>query len=397
MHYLPRAAAAGAAMLAMSALAGCSTYFSHDGPRYGAVAAVQKKGHEQGALLVDLTDASARQVSQSNQSAGFLDMFGQGSPYGALIGPGDTLQVSIFEAPPAVLFSSGLSTSTTAMAVGLGGSSQRGMTLPDMQVDAYGQIDVPFAGRVDALGKTPRQVSAQIVRRLRGKAHDPQAVVSIARGASSVVTVVGEVAAGTRMPLTAKGERLLDALAAAGGSRQPVDKVSVLLARGGKSAQMPLDALIANPGQNIFLQPGDVVTVSYQPASFTALGAAGRNEEIKFEARGISLAQALGRMGGLRDDRANPRGVFVFRLEKPDVLGGLAAPATLAPDADGNVPVIYRLDMRTPVSFFTAQHFSMKDHDIVFVTNSPIADLQKFVNIIGASVYPIVAFRNAGN
>jgi hypothetical protein len=84
-------------MLAMSALAGCSTYFSHDGPRYGAVAAVQKKGHEQGALLVDLTDASARQVSQSNQSAGFLDMFGQGSPYGALIGPGDTLQVSILK------------------------------------------------------------------------------------------------------------------------------------------------------------------------------------------------------------------------------------------------------------------------------------------------------------
>ena len=100
-------------------------------------------------------------------------------------------------------------------------------------------------------------------------------------------------------------------------------------------------------------------------------------------------------MGGLRDDRANPRGVFIFRMEKPAALSSLTTPV-VPPNADGRIPVIYRLDLRNPVSFFTAQHFAMRDHDIVYVTNAPVADLQKFVNIIGAAVYPIVTVKAAG-
>lgn len=387
-----RCGALAAALLIMTSTTGCaSNFFSHDGPRYASVATVPREGR--GALLVDVNDGVARQVSAPATGANFLDVFGSGQAYGALIGPGDVLQLTIFEAPPAVLF---VTPSMAGASIGINaGSGQRGVVLPDMQVDGQGEIEVPFAGRINVLGRTPAQVSADIVRRLRGKAHRPQVVVNIAKGTSSVVTVVGEVAASTRMPLTSQGERLLDALAAAGGSRQPVDKVSVQLMRDGKGVEMPLDALIATPGQNIYLRPGDVVTVSYQPASFTALGATGRNEEIKFEARGISLAQALGRMGGLRDDRANPRGVFIFRLEKPEALGSLASTG-VAPDADGRVPVIYRVDLRDPVSFFTAQHFAMKDRDVVYVTNAPVADLQKFVSIIGAAVYPIVTVQAAG-
>lgn len=384
-----RGSAVAAMLLVLTSTTGCSSFFSHDGPGYGQVAAMRKNG--EGALLVDLNDRLAQQVSTTEAESHFLDIFGAGQPYGALIGPGDTLQLTLFEAPPAVLFV----TPSMANAGVTSGSGQRGIALPEMQVDAQGQVDVPFAGRIDALNRTPRQVASEIVQRLRGKAHDPQAVVNIVKGTSSIVTVVGEVAASTRMPLTFKGERLLDALAAAGGSRQPVDKVSVHLTRRGRDAEMPLDTLIATPDQNVYLQPGDVVTVSYQPASFTALGATGRNEEVKFEARGITLAQALGRMGGLRDDRANPRGVFIFRMEKPAALSSLTTPV-VPPNADGRIPVIYRLDLRNPVSFFTAQHFAMRDHDIVYVTNAPVADLQKFVNIIGAAVYPIVTVKAAG-
>jgi protein involved in polysaccharide export with SLBB domain len=154
----------------------------------------------------------------------------------------------------------------------------------------------------------------------RGKANQPQVLVRVIRNATSNVTVVGEVAASTRMPLTARGERLLDALAAAGGVRQPVGKVTLQLTRGEQVHALALDTIIRDPKQNIALQPGDVVTALFQPLSFIVLGATAKNEELNFEAQGITLAQALARVGGVQDRLADARAVFIFRFEDPRCL-----------------------------------------------------------------------------
>jgi polysaccharide export outer membrane protein len=87
-----------------------------------------------------------------------------------------------------------------------------------------------------------------------------------------------------------------------------------------------------------------VITVISQPLTFTALGATGKNDEIPFEAQGISLAQALARAGGLLDTRADAQGVFIFRFRA----GGCprVASARLCPQLpDGRVPVVYRLQI----------------------------------------------------
>jgi polysaccharide export outer membrane protein len=83
---------------------------------------------------------------------------------------------------------------------------------------------------------------------------------------------------------------------------------------------MPFDAVVSDPRQNIILQKGDVVSVSHQTKSFTVLGATAKNDEINFETSGISLMQALARAGGLNDNRADARGVFIFRYESIGVL-----------------------------------------------------------------------------
>lgn len=373
-------------------LQGCAgnTFMGGDGPSLGRIKATTTEQNRT-ALLVGIDGALARNLDRTDKRTGFMNTFGEGRPYGTLIGAGDVLQVALFEAPPALLFGGGATMAQTS------GGGQRGMTLSDIEVDASGRVSIPFAGTLDVQGKTPQQVALEIVARLRGKANQPQAVVTM-RNVASTVTVVGQVRSSLRVPLTFKGERVLDAIAAAGGASEPVDKVSLQLTRGGQSALMPFDEVIASPGENIFLKPGDVLTVSYQPESFTVLGATGRNDEIKFEARGITLAQALGRIGGLRDDRANPGGIFIFRLEDAKVLTSALPGTDLSGliDADGKVPVIYRADLREPVTFFAAQHFAMRDRDIVYATNAPVSDLQKFVNIIGAAVYPVVTVKAAG-
>jgi polysaccharide export outer membrane protein len=226
---------------------------------------------------------------------------------------------------------------------------------------------------------------------LKAKANQPQVLVRVTRNVSSNVTVVGEVSSSTRMPLTARGERLLDALAAAGGVRQSVNKMTLQLTRGSKALSLPLDLIIRDPSQNIALQPGDVVTALHQPMSFTVLGATGKNEEVSFEAQGISLTQALGRSGGLQDARADARGVFVFRLEEAPALDW---PGTVMTTPDGKVPVIYRIDLRDPASFFVAQSFPVRDKDVLYVSNAPAAELQKFLNIVTSIAAPVLGVIN---
>ncbi|EIF82350.1 capsular polysaccharide biosynthesis/export periplasmic protein WcbC, partial [Burkholderia pseudomallei 354a] len=177
-----------------------------------------------------------------------------------------------------------------------------------------------------AAGRSPTQLAREIAARLKSMAHDPQVLVKLSRNETSYVTVVGDVAENARMALTARGERLLDALASAGGAKHPVDKVTIQITRGKTVASLPLDMVIRDPRQNVPLHAGDVVTVLFQPYSFTVLGATGKNDEINFEAKGITLAQALARAGGLQDSRADAKGVFIFRLEDANALKWPTAP-----------------------------------------------------------------------
>jgi polysaccharide export outer membrane protein len=194
------------------------------------------------------------------------------------------------------------------------------------------------------------------------------------------------------MPLTAMGERLLDAVAAAGGVRQPVGKITIQLSRGEKVLSMPLDSVIRDPKQNVHLQPGDVVTALFQNQSFTALGATVKNAEIEFEAKGISLAQALGRMAGVRDNQADAGGVFIFRFEQPEAALAVAEAASggvMMVTPEGKVPLIYRVNLKDSGTFLVAQNFMMKDQDVVYVANAPAAELQKFLNILSSSMFSI--------
>lgn len=329
--------------------------------------------------VVDIDDATARRVFMAEKRVRFAEVFPSDISSGYRVGAGDILEVSIWEAPPATLFGS------TVLDPRLGAATTRVTTFPEQMVSYEGTINVPFAGMVPAAGKAPQQIEAEIARRLQGKANQPQVLVRVTRNATSNVTVVGEVAQSLRMPLTAKGERLLDAVAAAGGVRQPVGKMTVQVTRGEVVQAMALNSVIQDPKQNIILQPGDVVTALFQPLSFTALGATGKNEEVTFEAQGITLAQALARAGGLQDQQADAKGVFIFRYEEPLVLGGAGENPPLTPD--GKVPVIYRIDLKDPRSFFVAQGFPIRNKDVLYVSNAPAAEVQKFLNILTSVVF----------
>ncbi len=208
------------------------------------------------------------------------------------------------------------------------------------------------------------------------------------------MTVVGKVATNGRVPLTPRGERLLDVIAVSGGAIERLERTSIQITRNDRVVSMPMETVVRDPKQNIRMQPDDVVTAIYQPYSFTALGAVGLQAEVDFEATGITVSQALGRVAGLQDNRANVKGVFVFRLEDPSRLDpALVANARLLPD--GKLPVIYRIDLSDPRGIFLAQSFQMRNRDVLYVSNAPGVDLQKFVSILSQISFSLIGVTNA--
>jgi polysaccharide export outer membrane protein len=377
------------AALLLLLLAGCASVGAA-GPSSKAIrrAGATTAAPARGITVVPLDDAAARRATAYAQAQRFADVFGTVAPSSATIGVGDVLDIAIWEAPPAALFGA------TPPGAAIGSSVAQSAGIPQQVVGEDGTVTIPFVGNLAVRGRTPQDVGRTIVARLAGRAHSPQAIVRLAQNDSRAVTVMGEVGATRRLPLSPRGERLLDALAAAGGPRQPIAKTTVQLMRAGRVAAMPLDAVVRDPAQNVVLQPGDIVTAIFQPYSFIALGAVGQNAEVPFEGGGISLAQAIGRIGGLRDDRADVRGVFVFRLEHPEALDPAIA-QTARRTAEGLVPVVYRLDLGQGAAFFTAQDFAIRDRDVLYVSNAPIADLQKFLNIVSSAAFSVTGINNA--
>ncbi|MBZ1351043.1 polysaccharide export protein [Alcaligenaceae bacterium LF4-65] len=337
--------------------------------------------------LVDITPTVTQRLALSQKKQSFAESFTERRVNSYLVNPGDVIEVSIWEASPAMLF--GVAPAAAAFSAS---SGSKASTLPEQMVGADGYINVPFAGRVKVAGKDLQKIETDIAKALEGKANYPQVIVRMTRNTTSNVTVVGEVTQSALLPITPRGERLLDAIAAAGGVRQPVNKITLQLSRGSVVRDIALEKVIQDPKQNIQLYPGDVVTAYYQPLSFTALGATGKNDEINFEAQGVTLAQAIGRVGGVQDARANASGVYVFRFESRDAVG--AEFIAKVANSEGKLPIVYRLDMSDPAAFFVAQNFEIRNRDVLYVSNASAVELQKFLNILVSVIYPIV---NVGN
>jgi len=364
---------------ALLALTGCAVLPS-DGPSKSDIKSQRGPARQPAFELVDIGSATLV-AEQWRPQDGFAKRFGgNGQPPALLIGVGDGLSVEIWEAGADALFS--------PRSASVGSVGARNASLPEQIVAADGSIHLPFAGRVNVAGRTPMRVEQLLTKALAGKTVRPQVIVHV-RNNASTVTVAGDVAAGARVPLSVRGERLLDVLAAAGGVRAPSHETRIQLTRGGQSASLPLLRVLQDPRENIYLQAGDVLAATRQPQSFTAFGATGRNAQIEFGAEKISLIEAVAKTGGLQDNRADPRGVYLLRYEPREVVQALrGTPASASGPA--LVRVVYRLDLTQAQSYFLAQRFGMRDRDIIYVSSAPTNELQKFLQLVGLVTQPVI-------
>jgi len=145
---------------------------------------------------------------------------------------------------------------------------------PDLNVTVPvrpdGKISVPLVGDVEAGGKTPEEVAAEIRTRLETYVRNPQVTVIVDQLRSheylSRVRVTGAVRTPISVPYR-QGMTVLDAVLAAGGTNEfaASDRTELYRKSGAstKAFAVRLDRILhkGDLGTNYEVQPGDVTTV----------------------------------------------------------------------------------------------------------------------------------------
>jgi polysaccharide biosynthesis/export protein len=300
-------------------------------------------------------------------------------------GIGDVVSVSIFEAAAGGLY----------IPLEAGVRPGNFVTIPDQIVDNSGNITIPFAGLIKAAGRSSVQVQDDIVNKIKNRAIEPQAIVTLAQQRTSLISVVGSVNAPIRfaVPATGAGDRVLDAITRAGGITGPGYDIWVMLERGGRRATVPFENLVMNASNNIYILPGDRIYVYQEPQKFIAFGAtggggggavSGAQGEFPFGAWRINLAEAVAKAGGLGDTQADPGAVFLYRQEPREVAQLLGA--DMARFNRPLVPVVFSINFRDPGGYFLATRLQMRNDDIIFVANAQSVDASKFFTFVNLAL-----------
>ena len=301
-------------------------------------------------------------------------------------GIGDIVSVTIFEAAAGGLF----------IPSEAGVRPGNFVNLPDQQVDNSGNITVPYAGAVRALDRTPAEVQQSIVNALRNRAIEPQVVVALSKQNTSLISVLGEVNAPARFPVSYAGEKILDEITRAGGPKGQGFDTWVMLERDGKRATVPFGALVYESQNNIFARPNDTIYVYREPQTFVAFGASGQQGQFNFDAWRISLAEAVAKAGGLNDTLADPVSVFIYRGETREVAERLGI--DISKFEGPIIPVVYNVNFRDPAGYFLATKFQMRNKDVIFASNALAVEQAKimhYIRLVTATVNdPIVAATN---
>lgn len=360
-------------VLLMALLSACAK--PSDGPTAGNIRSATFPRTNEKIPVIELANAPAATVSaggpQSASGPGLTALRNTG--YNAQrLRRGDVIDITVLDTGEDGLFSP---------------TQSKTLNLGRFTVDQSGSVNIPFVGKQRVIDSTPEGLQSQVVAGLKGSAVNPQAVVTVVDKPTSAVMLSGAVKTPGKIVLTARQERVLDALNQAGGPTVAPGAANVTVVRGSQRASAPLDRVMREDRQNIRLSPDDQIMIDGDAASYTALGAFKSAGEFQFEAGKLTLAQAVGRAGGLLDDRADARNVYVFRNEIIQV------PVARASGAKGPVatttsmrPVIYHVNMRDASSIALMQLFQMQKGDVLYASNAPLVDSAKLLTVLQKSV-----------
>ena len=257
------------------------------------------------------------------------------------VGVGDVISVTVFDHPE------------LTMPAG----PQRSAEESGFRVQSDGTFFYPFIGQVQARGKAPEDIRADLTTRLAAFYPEPQLEVRVAAFNSQSIVVGGEVKSPNRQALTTIPVSLIEAVTSAGGVSEFGDGRRVSIQRGSSGYTVDLDGYLSKglARNNPILRSGDVVNVPRKRAEEAyLLGQVTKPDVIDLSKDPVTLTQAITRQGGLDEVRADARGVFVFRNRTPGVI------------------TVFQLETKSPTGMLLGTRFVLEPSDVIYIVRSPL-------------------------
>jgi polysaccharide biosynthesis/export protein len=288
-----------------------------------------------------------------------------GAPSGAgwdyKVGVGDILNVIVFDHPELTLPA----------------GPQRSAEETGFRVQSDGTFFYPFIGQVQAKGKAPEAIRADVTERLSEFIPDPQLEVRVAAFNSQSVVVSGEVQAPNRQVLTTVPVTLVEAVTAAGGVTEEGDARRVSIQRGDTRYIVDMEGYLSDGirQNNPTLRSGDVVNIPRRRAEEAyLLGQVQKPDVIDLSREPVTLTQAITRQGGLVEVRADARGVFVFRARQPGKI------------------TVFQLETTSPTGMLLGTRFVLEPSDVVYIIRSPLQKWNDAISGLLPTVRAVTAF-----
>lgn len=315
--------------------------------------------------VVQLTADNISAFNTPRNLAGSRSSMPSGGGWNYTVGVGDVLDILVWDYPE----------------LAMPGAVTRTPEEGGLRVGADGTFFYPYVGQVQARGRTPAAIRDDLATRLAEYVADPQVEVRVAGYRSQAISVTGEVEAPRRQALTDVPLTLLDAVDAAGGLTETADPRNVRVTRSGRTYTVDMKSFLEDgvAMNNPVLRNGDVVSVGrLELQEAYLLGQIVKPSTIDLTRENVTLTQAVTRVGGLKEDSADARGIFVFR--------------------DGPMGItVYQLDASNPTAYLIGTRFVVLPQDVIYVTTAPLHRWNRLISNLVPTLSTVRTADQIGN
>lgn len=306
--------------------------------------------------------ALIKQMRETVRSMSSTSDFLVAKPKPYVLGTGDVVNITVWDHPELAAAQPNAPQSATRPADPVAG----------FVVDEQGEVMFPYAGRVHIAGLRADEAQAALAKALKKSFVEPQVTLRVASYRAAQVYVDGEIHTPGPQSVNDIPMSLYEAISRAGGFSANADQSRIVLVRDGTSHPINL-AQMLEQGQNpsdIILKGGDVLRVpAREDSGVFVMGEVNKpTTALPMKNGRLTIADAIAQAGSVSTTTSSPGHIYVIRNSLADV------------------PKVYHLDARSPVSMILANQFELQPRDVVYVDTNNLVRFSRVLSLLMPAV-----------